>query len=135
MEWKLNLLFFIKFLKIWKTRQELFTTRISKQLNTYVSWHSETRSNGYQCLLLPGRTMISNVPPFSLVGWLLVMIYRDKTNAVVVPDWSTHTGWYLQLLQITNCIFGCHLEMWRFHTKPQSTTCYTKKEKKRKKEN
>ena len=42
--------------------------------------------------LLPGTKMISDVPPFSLVEWILVMIYRDKTNAVVVPDWSTHTG-------------------------------------------
>ena len=27
--------------------------------------------------------------PFSIVGWILVTIYRDKANAVVVvPDWS-----------------------------------------------
>ena len=43
-EWKLNPALYYK---IWKTRQDLFTTRINKQLDRYVSWHPETRTNGY----------------------------------------------------------------------------------------
>ena len=43
-EWKLNPALYYK---IWKTRQGLFTTRINKQLDRYVSWHPETRPNGY----------------------------------------------------------------------------------------
>ena len=86
---------------------------------------------------LPGTTMISNVPPFSLVGWILVMIYRDKTNAAVEQYWSTHTGtcscyrWPTR----THCIFGCHQEMWCCHTKSLSAThllCKYKNNKKKK---
>ena len=37
--------------KIGKADIYLFTTRINKQLDRYVSWHPETRGNGYKCLL------------------------------------------------------------------------------------
>ena len=112
----------------------LFTTRINKQLDRYVSWHPETRGNGYQCLLsYLEQQWFLHVPPFSLVGWILVTIYRDKANAMMaVPDWSTHTGtcscyrWPTR----TCCICGCHKEIWHCHTKPPSTTCYAKKKKK-----
>ena len=85
--------------KIWKARKDLFTTRINKQLDIFMFWHPETRSNGYQCLLsYLEQQWFLHVPPFSLVGWMLVTIYRDKANAVVVLDLLTHTGtyWYLQ---------------------------------------
>ena len=50
-EWKLNPAFFHKIVKKFgKADIYLLTTRINKQLDRYVSWHLETRGNGYQCL-------------------------------------------------------------------------------------
>ena len=100
-------------------------------MNRYLSWHPKTRGNGYHCLLsYLKQQWFLHVPPFSLAGWILVAIYRNKTNAViVVPDWLTHTGtcscyrWPTR----TCYIFGYHEEIWHCHIKPPSTTCYEKK--------
>ena len=60
-------------------------------MDRYVSWHPETRGNDYQCYL--EQQWFLHVPPFSLVGWILVMIYRDKANAAtVVTRLCNHTG-------------------------------------------
>ena len=82
-------------------------------MDRYVFWHPETRSNCNQCLLsYLEQQLFLLVPTFSLVGSTLVMIYRDKTNALVVPcDIAT--------------------QMWHCHTKPPSTTCHAKKKKKK----
>ena len=41
------------------------------------------------------------LPLFSLAGWALAKVNRDKTNAVIVVlDWSTQY-WYPQLIQMT----------------------------------
>ena len=60
-------------------------------MDRYVSWHPETRGNGYHCLLsYLDQQWFLHVPPFSPVGWILMMIYTEKANAVVVvPGWST----------------------------------------------
>ena len=96
-------------------------------MDRYVSWHPEARGNGYQCFLsYLEQQWFLHVPPFSLVGWILVTIYRDKANAMIVaPDWSTHTG-------ICSCYrwptrtSGCHEEIWHCH---ESTICYAQKKK------
>ena len=50
--------------------------------------------------------------PFSLVGWILVMIYRDKANAATVvtrlcnPYWCTCSCYWWPTT--TCCTFGCH---------------------------
>ena len=71
-------LFFIKF---GKPDIDLFTTRINKQLDRHVSWHPETRGNGYQCLppYLEQQWFL-HVPPFSLVGWILLTINSNQGN-------------------------------------------------------
>ena len=51
-EWKLNPALFQKIVeKFGKPDIYVFTTRIYKQLNRYLSWHPKTRGNGYHCLL------------------------------------------------------------------------------------
>ena len=51
-EWKLNPALFHKIVeKFGKPVIYPFTTKINKQLDRYMSWHLETRGNGYQCLL------------------------------------------------------------------------------------
>ena len=51
-EWKLNPALFHKTVENFgKADIYLFATRINKQLDRYVSWHRETRDNGYKCLL------------------------------------------------------------------------------------
>ena len=100
-EWKLNPALFHKIVeKFGKPDIDLFPTRINKQLDRYVSWHPEPEAMAINAFSLTwNNTMF---PPFSLVGQVLVKIYKDKTNVViVVPDWSTQY-WYTQLLQMTN---------------------------------
>ena len=98
------LLFFIKFVEKCGTPGiDLFTTRINKQVDRYVSCHPEPGAMAINAFSLTwNNNYFYMFPPFCLVGRVLAKIHRDKTNAViVVPDWSTKY-WYLQLLQITN---------------------------------
>ena len=97
-EWKLNHALFHKIAeKFGKPDIYLFTTRINKQLDRYVFWHPETRGNGYQChLSYLEQQWFLYVPPSSLVGWILVTIYRqDKCSdsctrlVILVPAVST----------------------------------------------
>ena len=97
------LLFFIKLLKTWKTKQNLFATRINKQLDRYLSWYPEPEAMAINAFSLTcNNNYFYMFSPFSLVGRVLAKIHRDKTNAVIfVPDRSTQY-WYPQLLQMTN---------------------------------
>ena len=59
------------------------------------------------------------LPPFSLVGRVLVKVNRDKTNAViVVPDWSTQYC-YPQLMQMST-----HEPLY-FQPSPKKSASYT----------
>ena len=104
MKWKIHPLIFHKvFDKVGKPAIVLFTSRINRQVKRYVSWHPEweamivnvislTWNNNYFYMFLP----------FSLVGWVLAKVSRDKTEtAIVVSDWSTQY-WYPQLMQMTS---------------------------------
>ena len=69
----------------------LFTTRINKLLDIYVSWHPETRGKGYQCLLsYLEQQWFLYVLPFRLVGWKSVTIYSDKANAMIPAVATNH---------------------------------------------
>ena len=88
--------------KIGKPDIYLFTTRINKQLDWYVSWHPETRGNGYQCFLsyLEQQWFLHVLP----LSWRLNIsdnlqrqgICSDSCTRLVNPHW------HLQLLQTTS---------------------------------
>ena len=124
-EWKLNHALFHKIAeKFGKPDIDLFTTRINKQLDRYVFWHPETRGNGYQChLSYLEQQWFLYVPPSSLVGWILVTIYRqdkcsDSCTRLVNPYW------YLQFLQMANQDLLYFLLSLRNLTLPHKTSKY-----------
>ena len=103
-KWKLSPVLFHKTVeKFGKPDIDIFTTRINKHLDRYVSWHPEPEAMAINAFSLSwNNNYFYMFPPFSLVGRVLANINRDKTNAViVVPDWSTQY-WYPQLLQTTS---------------------------------
>ena len=103
-EWKLHPELFQKIVdKFGKPDIDLFASRISRQLKSYVSWHPEPEAMAVNAFSLNwNNNYFYMFPPFSLVGRVLAKINRDKTEAViVVPDWSTQY-WYPQLMQMTS---------------------------------
>ena len=78
---------------------DIFAGRINKQLDRYIP---RTRCNGYQFHCFTWNNNNLHIfTPFSLAGWVLTKIHRDKINAVILVDWSTQY-WYPHLVQMTN---------------------------------
>ena len=74
------LLFFTKLLK--NLEKQTYISLLLELISNWIDmclWHQETRGNGYKCLLsYLEQQWFLHFPPFSLVGWILVMIYIQR---------------------------------------------------------
>ena len=102
-EWKLNPEIFQKICKEWETPDvDLFASRVSHQLPTYMSWKLDPFSKGKDAFQSSWTHMRGYAfPPFSLVGRVLSKVQRDQATLILItPAWQTQ-AWYPRVLQMS----------------------------------
>ena len=72
------------------SQADLFVTRLSKQIDKYVSWMLDPyciAGNGFNFSWKPHK--IYAFPPFSLVGATILKLIRDNTIGImIIPKWT-----------------------------------------------
>ena len=105
-EWQLNPKIFIEITnKFGYSEIDLFATRITAQLQNYVSWSCEPEVKAVDAFLTDWGKQFSYIfPPFSLLRKVTSRIWQDKARCIVtIPRWTTqywyhHNYWYHPVL-------------------------------------
>ena len=99
-DWKLQpeiIQYFLKDREI-----DLFATRLTNQLKSYVSWRPDPHAVATDAFSIGWNQMKGYAfPPFNLIPRTLMKVINDNANIVLVaPVWQTQHWWPL-LLQLT----------------------------------
>ena len=99
-DWKLQPEIIQYFLK--NREIDLFATRLTNQLKSYVSWRPEPHAVATDAFSIDWSQMKGYAfPPFNLIPRTLMKVINDNANIVLVPPvWQTQHWWPL-LLQLT----------------------------------
>lgn len=102
-EWKLNKSMFNKIISLWGVPQiDMFASRLNTQLPKYISWMPDADAVFVDAFSNDWSTEFLYIfCPFSLIGWALQKIRKDKAECIMVlPSWPTQNWWtsFLELL-------------------------------------
>ena len=100
-EWKLSPTIFNKLCKRWgKPEIDLFASRITHQLDLYVSWRPDPGAHQIDAFSFVWHSYFYAFPPFSLIDRCLQKIQQDKAHGILVaPRWATRP-WWAMLMQL-----------------------------------
>ena len=102
-EWKLNPIIFQKVCCLRGTpEKDLFASRVSKQLQRYMTWKLDPYSQGRDAFLISWNPIFAYAfPSFSVIGRVLKKVLVDQAEMIVIiPAWQTQ-AWYPRMLELS----------------------------------
>ena len=117
-EWKLNPIIFKQIVDFFgMSKIDLFSSRLNKQIDSYVSWNPEPDALASDAFTLTWSAKFYYMfPPFSM-GKTVAKITRDGTTGILIfPDWPTQHWYplvftlpYIKLMKIPSNTTNLHL--------------------------
>ena len=102
-EWKLNLIVFKEICQtLGQPSIDLFASRLTKQMSTYMSWKPDPKCRAVDALQQNWTHMFPYAfPPLTLIGKVSKKVITDKTRLIIItPIWHSHP-WYPILLNLS----------------------------------
>ena len=109
LEWNLNRTLFDEITKLFYMPDiDIFASRLNNQLEKYISWRPDPFAIATDALSVDWSHLnVYAIPPFSLIGRVLLKIEQDQINSIlsVVPYWTTQV-WFSKLSRmLISCPF------------------------------
>ena len=105
-EWKLNQTVFWRICQVFGTPEiDLFASRVSKQLEKYLSWKTDPFSLGRDAFQTNWSQGLNYAfPPFNLIGRVLAKVQRERANLILITlAWQTQS-WFPKLMEMAVAI-------------------------------